>query len=191
VKLALVTGGYHRIGAVIAAQLAEAGWTLALHSRKQTELDRDLAAIMALHDTRWHGFIADLANSDDVTALLPAIVEHFGRAPDLLVNNASLFEWDDAASMTPQTLTTHMAVNMSAPVLLATALGRYCDVDARAAVVNILDQRIKQPNADQLSYTLSKQALATATETLARVLAPRVRVNVASLYRLMIIARRR
>jgi pteridine reductase len=44
-------------------------------------------------------------------------------------------------------------------------------------VVNIVDQRIKQPNGDQLSYTMSKQALAAATETLARVLAPQVRVN--------------
>jgi pteridine reductase len=176
-KLALVTGGFHRIGAVIAARLAEEGWALALHSRKPTEPDRGLAAILALHETRWHAFVANLSESVETITLLPAVVAHFGQAPDLIVNNASLFEWDDAGSITPQSLATHMAVNMFAPVLLATALAQYGDESARAAVVNILDQRIKQPNGDQLSYTLSKQALAAATDTIARVLAPRIRVN--------------
>lgn len=176
-KLALVTGGFHRIGAIIAARLAEAGWSLALHSRKPTELDKDLAAILALHQTRWQSFEADLSDGSAVMPLLPAIVAEFGRAPDLIVNNASLFEWDDAASVTPQSLADHMAVNLSAPVLLAASLAHYIQGDARASVVNIVDQRIRQPNADQLSYTLSKQALEGATRTLARALAPQIRVN--------------
>jgi pteridine reductase len=71
----------------------------------------------------------------------------------------------------------HMMVNMIAPVTLATTLAKSLAPDARASVINILDQRIRQPNADQFSYTLSKQALAAATETLARTLAPSVRVN--------------
>jgi pteridine reductase len=176
-KLALITGGFRRIGAVIAARFAEAGWGLALHSRKQTEPDRDLASILALHKTEWHGFIADLSDGSAVTSLVPNVVAHFGRAPDLIVNNASLFEWDDAANITPQSIANHMAVNLSAPVMLATALAPYVTGEMRAAVVNILDQRIRQPNGDQLSYTLSKQALAAATETLARILAPQIRVN--------------
>jgi pteridine reductase len=177
VRLALVTAGYHRLGAVIAARLAEAGWALALHSRASTEPDPALAALMALHKTRWQGFQADLSNGDAVMRLIPEIIAHFGRAPDLVVNNASMFDWDDAKSVTPSALSQHMAVNLSAPVLLATSLGAHLPEGQDAAVVNILDQRIRQPNGDQLSYTLSKQALAAATETLARVLAPRIRVN--------------
>ena len=176
-KLALVTGGFHRIGAVIAARLAEGGWSLALHSRKPTEPDTALAAALALHRTIWKPFVADLSDGSAVIPLLPAIISEFGRAPDLIVNNASLFEWDDTASVTPESLAKHMAVNLSAPVLLATSLAQYVQGEARAAVVNILDQRIRQPNSDQLSYTLSKQALAGATETLARSLAPQIRVN--------------
>jgi pteridine reductase len=177
VKLALVTAGYHRIGGAIAARLAEAGWALALHSRTPTTPDSGLASMIALHRTQWQGFEADLSDGEAVMQLLPRIAAHFGKLPDLIVNNASLFEWDDPASVTPQAITAHMAVNLCAPVLLASSLATSLGVDERACVINILDQRIRQPNSDQLSYTLSKQALAGATETLARALAPRVRVN--------------
>jgi pteridine reductase len=177
VKLALVTAGCHRIGAVIAARLAEAGWTLALHSRTLTEIDMALAAMIALHHTQYGEFVADFSDGAAVTQLIPRVITHFGKAPDLLVNNASLFEWDDPASVTPHGLAAHLAVNLSAPVLLSSALAAGLAPDQRAAIVNILDQRIRQPNADQLSYTLSKQALSGATETLARALAPKVRVN--------------
>jgi pteridine reductase len=176
-KLALVTAGYHRVGAVISARLASAGWALALHSRKATKPDADLAGVLKDHGTNWHGFEADLSDDSAVMQLIPAVVAHFGRAPDLLVNNASLFEWDNPSAVTPQALAAHMKVNLTAPVLLATSLAQYVGPDVQAAVVNILDQRIRQPNGDQLSYTLSKQALAGATETLARALAPKVRVN--------------
>lgn len=176
-KLALVTGGFHRVGATIAARLAEAGWALALHSRKYTEPDRDLAAMLSLHATQWCPVHADLSDADAVAQVLQQVEAHFGMLPSLLVNNASLFEWDDPSTLTAQTLADHFAVNLSAPVLLACSLAARVSEDAQAVVINILDQRIRQPNADQLSYTLSKQALAAATETLARALAPKVRVN--------------
>ena len=118
-KLALVTAGYHRLGGVIAARLAEAGWALALHSRSATEPDPPLAALLALHGTQWRGFEADLADGAAATHLIGQVVAHFGQVPSLLVNNASLFEWDDIHSVTPQALAAHFAVNLSAPVLLA------------------------------------------------------------------------
>lgn len=176
-KLALVTAGYHRVGGAIAARLAEEGWTLALHSRKATEPDQSLAAMIALHHAQWHGFEADLSDGNAVMALLPKVAAHFGKMPDLIVNNASLFDYDDPASVSPEAIAIHMAVNLTAPVLLASALASNLGPGESACVVNILDQRIRQPNADQLSYTLSKQALAGATQTLARALAPKVRVN--------------
>ncbi len=176
-KLALVTGGFKRLGAAIAARLASEGWALALHCRNTAEPDHDLAAILALHRTQWHGFAADLTDGEAVVALLPSVVRHFGRAPDLIVNNASRFIHDDAACMTAAELTAHMLVNLSAPVLLATGLSALLEVGRTGVVVNITDQRVRQPNGDQLSYTLSKQALAASTLTLARALAPKIRVN--------------
>ena len=73
----------------------------------------------------------------------------------------------------PESLAAHFAVNAAAPFILATALAG----QGGRAVVNILDQRIAHPHRDQLAYTLSKQALAEATRTLALALAPAVRVN--------------
>jgi pteridine reductase len=177
VKLALVTGGFHRVGAAIAARLASEGWALALHCRRSTEPDADLAAMLLTHGTQWQGFLADLEHSDQVEGLLPAVALHFGQMPDLIVNNASLFSWDDADSVTSASIARHHAVNVTAPVVLATQLAKGLAADAQASVVNILDQRVRQPNADQLSYTLSKQALSEATRTLAVALAPKVRVN--------------
>lgn len=176
-KLALVTGGFRRLGAVIAARLASDGWTLALHCREAAEPDHDLAATLALHRTQWHGFACDLSDGAAVGTLLPRIVRHFGQCPELVVNNASRFIHDDAASLTPAELATHFAVNVSAPVLLATNLAQFLEEGRTASVINITDQRVVHPNGDQLSYTLSKQALAAATMTLAQALAPRIRVN--------------
>lgn len=176
-KLALVTGGFRRLGAAIAARLASEGWTLAMHCRDAAEPDHDLAAILALHRTQWHGFAANLTDSAAVTALLPRVVKHFGQAPDLVVNNASRFVHDDVESVSAMELAAHLAVNLTAPVLLATGLLAVLDPHKTGVVVNITDQRVRHPNGDQLSYTLSKQALAAATMTLARALAPRIRVN--------------
>lgn len=176
-KLALVTAGFHRLGAAIAARLAENGWVLALHGRKPEAPDAALHAVLTLHKTDWHGFVADLSDANDVQHLIPAIEAHFGKAPDLIVNNASMFEWDDPKSVTPDGLSAHFNVNAGAPVSLATALASHVAEGDMANVVNILDQRIRHPGGDQLSYTISKLALFGATETLARALAPKVRVN--------------
>ena len=176
-KLALVTAGFHRLGAAIAARLAENGWTLALHGRKPETPDAALAAVLALHKTQWHGFAADLSDAATVQHLIPSVEAHFGKAPDLLVNNASRFDWDDAGSVTPDALSAHFGVNAAAPVTLATAMASHVAGGDTACVINILDQRIRHPGGDQLSYTISKLALFGATETLARALAPKVRVN--------------
>jgi NAD(P)-dependent dehydrogenase (short-subunit alcohol dehydrogenase family) len=109
--------------------------------------------------------------------LLTAVIAHFGQAPDLIVNNASLFEFDDRASASLENLERHMRVNMMAPTRLTLGLAGALAVGERAAVVNIIDQRIRNPIGDQLSYTLSKQALAESVRTLARACADRLRVN--------------
>ncbi|MFZ4747594.1 MAG: SDR family oxidoreductase [Sphingomonas sp.] len=173
-KLALVTGGHRRLGAVISARLAADGWALAIHGAHDAEPDGILATILAQHATDWHGFVADLADAAAVDALVPAVSAHFGKAPDLLVNNASRFVDDTAASATAAEIATHHAVNTAAPIALALALHR---TGNRGAVVNIVDQRVRNPVPDQFSYGLSKSALAAATRTLAVSLAPHLRVN--------------
>jgi len=169
--LALVTGSYRRLGGHIACRLAQAGYDIALHASRPG--DPDPAVLGAMEGVRCEAFAADLADPVAVAGLIPAVAERFGRSVDLLVNNASCFRADDDSHPTFESLTAHFAVNAAAPFVLATALAG----QGGTAVVNILDQRIAHPHRDQLAYTLSKQALAEATRTLALALAPAVRVN--------------
>ncbi len=173
-KLALVTGGHRRLGAAISARLAVDGWTLAIHGANDAEPDVALTATLTAHATRWQGFVADLADAAAVDRLIPQVCEAFGTAPTLLVNNAARFGEDDATSADAASLAAYHAVNAAAPVALALALAR---LGGTGAIVDIVDQRVRNPVADQLSYSLSKAALASATRTLAVALAPRFRVN--------------
>jgi NAD(P)-dependent dehydrogenase (short-subunit alcohol dehydrogenase family) len=93
-----------------------------------------------------------------------------------VVNNASLFDYDNAAGFTLARLQAHMAANVAAPVLLAQALHAATPDGAQGVVINLLDQKLYNLNPDFLSYTLSKAALQTATTMLAQELAPRLRV---------------
>ncbi len=168
--VALVTGGCRRLGAHIAARLATAGYRLALHAGHDASPEDWLAERLA--DVEHDVFVADLDDGAAVDALPGRVVARFGAPVTLLVNNASRFDaMGQAAGITD--LAAHFATNASAPVALALAVA----AEGAAAVINILDQRIAHPPRDQLAYTLSKQALAEATRTLARALAPGCRVN--------------
>ncbi|MGT2512963.1 SDR family oxidoreductase [Sphingomonas panni] len=171
--LALITGSFRRLGGHIAARLAQAGYDVALHASHPGEPDGEVVAAIAAAGAAHRIFAADLGDGDAVAGLIGAVGADFGRRVDLLVNNASCFRTDDAGYPTPESLAAHFAVNAAAPFVLATELAE----QGGRAVVNILDQRIAHPHRDQLAYTLSKQALAEATRTLALALAPRVRVN--------------
>lgn len=173
--LALVTGGGRRLGARIAARLASAGYDLALHSRSGGEPEAWL--IDRLKEVRWSGFAADLADPDAVSSLCETAGAHFGARIDLLVNCASMFAALDGPSDCYRSVVEHVAVNVAAPMALAHAVAKGGETGSSVAIVNILDQRIVNPPADQLAYTVSKQALAEATRTLAIALAPRARVN--------------
>ncbi|MEW4468276.1 SDR family oxidoreductase [Parasphingorhabdus sp. JC815] len=177
VKLALVTGGVRRLGAHIAGRLAKAGYALALHGHSDAVPEDGLAGILKDCDTKWSGFVSDFGEEGAADSLMDQIVQHFGRAPDLLVNNASIFDYDDAGTISVVTLERHFQVNMMLPTLLTTALSNLFSDGKRASVVNIIDQRVRNPNGDQLSYTLSKQALAASVRTLAAACADRLRVN--------------
>jgi len=97
--------------------------------------------------------------------------------PTLLVNCASVFEPDEIGALDVARLDTAYAVNLRAPVLLAQAFAEALPTGRRGLIVNILDQRVWRLNPLFFSYTVTKAALWTATQTLAQALAPRIRVN--------------
>lgn len=174
--LALVTGGWRRVGAAIAQALAADGWDLALHAHHADGFDSVLQRELESAGAAVHALDADLGDAAAAAALPAAARRLAGKPVALLVNNASLFRDDSFATLDAATLDAHMAVNFTAPLLLAKAMVDELG-DTDGAVVHVLDQRVRNPVPDQLSYSLSKQALHASVRTLARALAPRVRVN--------------
>ena len=182
--VALVTGAARRIGRVIALELAHAGFDIALHHRASDlhsvgEAETTAAELRAAGATV-HRFAADFADPAATAALLPAVARAFGRV-DAVVNNASRFEYDSPATFDAALLESMMRSNTAAPVALAQALAAQVSAQAPHArvtpcVVNLLDQKLHNPNPDYFSYTLTKAALAHATVLLAQALAPAVRV---------------
>ena len=176
----LVTGGAQRIGRAIVLHLAEHGWDVALHCRR-SRLDAEATAAEAAKlGAKVEVFAADLADTQACEALLPAVLLRCGRL-DAVVNNASLFEYDDVAGFSPAGMDRHWRANTAPAIVLARGLHEHLAArGAQGSVVNLLDQKLANPNPDYLSYTLSKAALASATVMLAQALAPVLRVNAVS-----------
>ena len=171
----LVTGAAQRIGRDIALDLAAHGWAVAVHYRSSaTAAAHTVAAVRDAGGTA-QAFAADLADEAQCAALVPAVRAAMGRV-DAVVNNASLFEYDDVASFTVKAMEAHWRANTAPAILLARALHTALRPGAQGVVVNLLDQKLWNPNPDYLSYTLSKAALEAATTLLAQALAPRLRV---------------
>lgn len=175
-RTVLVTGSARRLGREIVLALARAGWNIGVHYRgskddaEATVRDCIAAGIDA------HAFRCDLADEAAARSLVPQAVDRFG-ALDAVVNNASLFEHDNARSFGYASMEAHLRANTGPAILLAQALHEHVTArDATGCVVNMLDQKLWNQNPDFLSYTLSKAALEAAGTMLAHALAPRVRV---------------
>jgi NAD(P)-dependent dehydrogenase (short-subunit alcohol dehydrogenase family) len=174
-RTVLVTGAARRLGRSIALELAAAGWQVAVHYRSSAAEAQKTAAECSKHAPS-QAFEADLAIDAQVRGLLPRVIQRFGTL-DAVVNNASRFEHDDAQTFTAASLAAHVASNTAAPILLAQALHAHLKGrGASGCMVNLLDQKLWNPNPDFLSYTLSKAALEAATTLLAQALAPQLRV---------------
>jgi NAD(P)-dependent dehydrogenase (short-subunit alcohol dehydrogenase family) len=176
----LVTGAARRLGRSIALELATHGFDVAVHYRGSQDDAFATVAELKRAGAAAHAFQADLSSEAACRALVPAVAARFGRI-DAVVNNASVFEHDDVASFSVAAMETHWRANTAPAVLLAQALHTQLAQPAEAGasascVVNIIDQKLWNPNPDYFSYTLSKAALQAATVMLAQALAPRVRV---------------
>jgi NAD(P)-dependent dehydrogenase (short-subunit alcohol dehydrogenase family) len=174
-QAALITGAGRRIGRAIALALAQAGFAVVLHANTSRAEAEQLAGEIAGQGGQARVVLADLADPDSSNKLILAAAA-FGPH-SLLVNNASLFNDDDIASLTREGFEKTLAVNLTAPLFLAQAFAAQAPANADASIVNVLDQRVLKPTPRFFSYTLSKNALASATLTLAQALAPKIRVN--------------
>jgi NAD(P)-dependent dehydrogenase (short-subunit alcohol dehydrogenase family) len=171
----LITGAGQRIGRTIAVHLASQGWAVAVHYRQSAAAAVQTVAQIITQGGAAQAFAADLAHEASCEALLPAVRAAMGRV-DAVVNNASLFEYDDVASFSFERMDRHWRANTAPAIVLARALHAQLQPGQTGVVVNVLDQKLWNPNPDYLSYSLSKAALECANTLLAQALAPRVRV---------------
>ncbi len=171
---ALVTGGGKRIGRAICLELASAGFDVAIHHRHSDDEAAEVARAVEALGRRAVTLSADLADAVATHDLVGRAAEALGPL-SVLVNNASVFADDRLDTITGETWSAHLDVNLRAPVLLAQVFAR--QAPDGSAIVNILDQRVLKPDPRFFSYGLSKSALWFATRTMAQALAPRIRVN--------------
>ncbi len=172
----LVTGGAKRIGRRISLSLARSGYDVIIHHRNSPdEAEKTVAEIHAIGSSAIC-IQADLSNSSSAQTLITASIKKYGSLQGI-VNNASMFVHDDIDSIDTDKWDSHMDVNAKAPMLLIRALKLSLSERGNASVVNVLDQKIFEPNPDYLSYTASRYALLGLTDALARGLAPQIRVN--------------
>jgi len=174
----LVTGAARRLGREIALTLGASGWDVGVHYRGSHDEAESTATELRAAGARAETFQADLSDEAACRGLVPAVLDRMGRL-DAVVNNASLFEYDQPKTFGFDAMERHWRANVAPAVVLTQALH-----DALAGqpesttrcVVNLIDQKLWNPNPDYFSYTLSKAALQSATVMLAQSLAPRVRV---------------
>ena len=178
----LITGAAQRIGRAIALHLATQNWRVAVHYRRSAEEAGETVATIVASGGAARAFAADLADESQCECLVPAVRQAFGRI-DAVVHNASLFEHDDVASFSYAAMDRHWRTNTAAAVVLGRALHQalahqpaLADRPGGSVLVNLLDQKLWNPNPDHVSYTLYKAALQAATTLLAQALAPQVRV---------------
>ena len=174
-KIALITGAARRLGRAIALGMAADGWDIVVHYRASRDEALDTVGEIKKLGRRAAAIDCDLADESAAKALLDRASALLGPI-NCIVNNASLFEFDDAISFSSVSLNAHMQANLAAPLILAQSLHAHTATGQQAVVINLLDQKLFNLNPDFLSYTLSKAGLHTATTLLAQALAPKVRV---------------
>lgn len=172
----LVTGGARRVGAATVRRLHAAGCALAIHYRHSGgEADALARELNAVRDGSAATFAAALEDDDVLHPLVESVVDTFGRL-DGLVNNASAFYPTPVGETTSAQWDDLFAANARAPFFLAQAAAPALR-EAKGAIVSIVDIYAERPLAGHTVYSMAKAALEMLTLSLARELAPEVRVN--------------
>lgn len=183
---ALVTGGARRLGRAMALGLAERGFDIALHyAGSEDDALATVAEIKAL-GVQAVPLQADLLIEAEMQALVGRAARALGRPLDVLINNASVFEYDTVDTATRESWDRHLESNLRAPFVLTQQFARQAPAVqtdenaeplAAAAIINMIDQRVRKLTPDFMTYTIAKMGLWALTQTSARALAPGIRVN--------------
>ncbi len=174
--VAIVTGGAQRIGAAIVHALHESGMNIVIHYRSSGHhahsLKRELDNLRPNSVMLSQG---DLCDHQIIENLTSQTIKHFGRL-DLLVNNASNFYTTPIKTASTDDFDDLMGINLKAPLFLSKSAAPFLK-QTNGAIINITDIYAERPLKDYAIYCAAKAALASLTRSLARELAPNIRVN--------------
>ena len=175
-KTVLITGAARRIGASIAKRLHASGARIALHYRSSSgEADALIAALNDARPDSAAGFQLDLQSTEALPELIADVLAWSGRL-DVLVNNASSFYPTPVGEITEDDWQDLTGSNLKAPMFLSQAAVPALR-ETGGVIINIVDIHARQPLRDHTVYGPAKAGLAMLTRSLAKDLAPDIRVN--------------
>jgi NAD(P)-dependent dehydrogenase (short-subunit alcohol dehydrogenase family) len=183
-EVVVVTGGAKRLGRAIALECASAGASVAItFGSSRAEAEKTVADLQAGSTHAAQKFAAlqcDLSDSAQIAALKDRVVEAVG-APTAFVNNAAIFRrtpfLDTEYSQWETAFDQHITSNLKAPYLLSKIFGDLFLQQRRGAIINLADIYGVRPLGNYTSYCISKAGVLMLTQSLAKALAPHVRVN--------------
>ncbi|MAD74635.1 MAG: pteridine reductase [Rheinheimera sp.] len=174
--VALVTGSAKRLGKHIVCQLHQAGYRVIIHYNQSASDASNLAASLNRQRPNSASTLhADLLDNDQLTQLASDALHCFNRL-DVLVNNASSFYPTPLSGATLDHWDDLFGSNVKAPYFLAQALAPSLSAN-KGCIINMVDIHASQPLQDHSIYCMAKAALLMMTKSLARELAPTIRVN--------------
>lgn len=173
---ALVTGAGLRIGRAIALYLGRRGYSVAVHcNRSRQDAEAVVSEITGIGG-KAAVVQANLADHDAVLKVVGEAAALLGPL-SVLVNNASLFEYDHIQTATGESWDRHLDINLKAPFFLSQAFAAQLPADVPGNIINLIDMRVWRLTPHFASYTMAKAGLWAMTQSLALALAPQIRVN--------------
>jgi NAD(P)-dependent dehydrogenase (short-subunit alcohol dehydrogenase family) len=183
---ALVTGAGKRLGRAMALYLADRGFDVAVHYASSGEAAEEVANLIRAKGRVACTVHADLLSEADTQVLTGKALDGLGGPLTVLINNASIFEYDTLETATRDSWDRHLESNLRAPFVLTQAFAAQLpeplrdDMNepvAQGLVVNMIDQRVRKLTPEFMTYTIAKMGLWALTQTAAQALAPQCRVN--------------
>ena len=185
-KTALITGGAKRLGRSISKELARAGYNVIIHYNSSENDAQSLREELLEFGVDVSLLQADLLNDNETLSLFDKCKKLIKRPVNLLINNASIFEYDNIKTATLESWNRHQKSNLQVPFFLTQKFAEQApepeklengELESRSCIINIIDQRVQNLTTDFTTYTLAKSALWTLTRISAKALAPKIRVN--------------
>lgn len=174
-RIALVTGGAHRVGRALSVALAEAGMRVAINYNSASAEADALVAELAARGHESRAYQADLTQSDAPASLIGAVTRDFGGL-DVLVNSAAVMRRTPVDEVSVAEWDNIFALNLRAPFFMSQAAHPWLR-KANGNIVNLADLAAFETWPDYIPHGISKAGIVQMTRAMARVYAPEVRVN--------------